>query len=122
MTDVAPTPQPPSALSDERVLPLLVYLFYLIGFAIPPLTIAGLVLAYVNRETAPDWLKSHYTFQIRSFWIGLLYVAVSMLFCLILIGFLGLIAAMIWFIVRAALGLDRLLKREPYPRPESWTT
>jgi len=122
MTEVAPIAPPPSTLNDERMLPFLVYIFYLTSFAFPPLAIAGLVLAYVNRETAPDWLKSHYTYQIRSFWIGLLYTVISMLLCVIVIGFLGFFATMIWFIVRAALGLDRLMKREPYPRPETWTT
>jgi uncharacterized membrane protein len=26
----------------------------------------------------------------------------------------------VWFIVRCALGLNRLLRREAYPDPESW--
>jgi uncharacterized membrane protein len=30
-------------------------------------------------------------------------------------------AAWIWFVVRCALGLSRLLRSEAYPTPESWT-
>jgi uncharacterized membrane protein len=31
------------------------------------------------------------------------------------------IASIIWFIVRCALGLSRLLRKEAYPTPLSWT-
>jgi uncharacterized membrane protein len=116
-------PPPASAVSDERQMALIIYILYLVsctgalGFA----GIVGLVLAYVNRDTAPDWLKSHYTYQIRTFWIGLLYFLVAGVLCVVLIGIPLLFAAMVWFIVRCALGLSRLLRNEPYPTPESWT-
>ncbi|MGI9170073.1 MAG: DUF4870 family protein [Caulobacteraceae bacterium] len=83
--------------------------------------IVGLVLAYVERDSAPEWLKSHYTFQIRTFWIGLLYFFVSLLLCIVLIGIPLLLATLIWFVVRCALGLSRLLRGEAYPTPQSWT-
>ena len=125
MTD-APTPQPTAPantpFSDERQMAMIVYIAYLASLAFPPLAIVGLVLAYVNRDAAPDWLKSHYTFQIRTFWIGLLFWVVSIVLCVILIGFLLIFATLAWLIVRCALGLDRLLKREAYPNPESWVT
>ena len=114
---------PASAVSDERQMALIIYILYLVsctvtfGFA----GIVGLVLAYVNRDTAPEWLKSHYTFQIRTFWIGLLYFAVSGVLCVVLIGIPLLLATAVWYIVRCAVGLSRLLRNEPYPTPESWT-
>ncbi|HEY1448157.1 MAG TPA: hypothetical protein VGF33_06445 [Caulobacteraceae bacterium] len=98
---------------------LIVYILYLVHF-IPVAPIVGLVLAYVERGTATGWLRSHYEFQIRTFWIGLLYFVVAMALCVILIGFPLLMAAWIWFVVRCALGLSRLLRREAYPTPESW--
>ncbi|MFI4936208.1 MAG: DUF4870 family protein [Caulobacterales bacterium] len=131
MTDVAPPapsappPSPPptaSPLSDERQFALIIYICYLAAFAFPPLAIVGLVLAYVNRETAPDWLKSHHTFQIYTFWLGFLYFWVSVLLCIVLIGIPLMFATVTWFIVRCALGIDRLMKNQPYPRPESWMT
>ena len=132
MTDVQPPQQPPppppytpslgAPLSDERQMAMIIYIAYLAAFAFPPLATAGLVLAYVNREIGPDWLKSHYTFQIHTFWIGLLYWVVSIVLCIIVIGFFGLLATMVWYVVRCALGVDRLMKREPYPNPYSWIT
>ena len=119
-----PVPATPTnnPLNDERQMAMIVYIAYLAAFAFPPLSLAGVVLAYVNRDTAPDWLKSHYTFQIRTFWIGLLYWVASIVLCVILIGFLLILATVVWFVFRCALGLNRLLRREAYPDPESWLT
>jgi uncharacterized membrane protein len=119
-TPQPPTPPAPSITHDERQMALVVYILYLVHF-IPVAPIVGLVLAYVERGTAPAWLKSHYEFQIRTFWIGLLYFVVAMVLCVILIGIPLLFVAWIWFVVRCALGLSRLLRSEAYPTPESWT-
>jgi uncharacterized membrane protein len=83
-------------------------------------TIVGLVLAYVNRDGAPTWLRSHYTLQIRTFWIGLLYFFVACACLFILVGVPMLLAVAVWYVVRCALGISRLLKSEAYPTPESW--
>jgi len=123
MTDAVPTPPPANApLADERQIPFIVYLAYLASLAVPPLAIVGLVLAYSNREAAPDWLKTHHEFQIRTFWLTLLYLFVSAVLCLLLIGFLLMAASIVLYAVRCALGLYRLIRREPYPNPETWLT
>lgn len=115
-----PPPAPPaSAAHDERMMALIIYILYLLPFGLTH--IAGLVLAYVSRDTASDWLKSHYTLQIRTFWIGLLYFAISVVCVVILIGIPMILAVLVWFVIRCALGLSRLLRNEPYPTPESWT-
>ena len=126
---VTPPPPPPPPIvtpgptptGDERQMALAIYILYLASFAFGVTAIVGLVLAYVNRDAAPDWLKSHFTFQIRTFWIGLLYGVAACLTLFLVIGFLLVPAVAVWFIVRCALGLNRLLKNEPYPTPESWT-
>ena len=133
MTDQPPPPQGsffqqrPSGPSepvfvqggDAHMLPLVIYILYLIPIGVTH--IVGLVMAYVARDTAPEWLRSHYTFQIRTFWIGLLYGVIAGMLCFIFIGFLLLPVVVLWFIVRCALGLVRLSQREPYPNPYSWT-
>ena len=121
MTETPPTPQPLNEpLNDERQMAFIVYLAYLGSIVFQPLVFVGLVLAYIQRETAPDWLKAHYTYQIRAFWIGLLYLAASILLCFVLIGIVLLFACFAWWIVRSALGIDRILKRQPPPNPQSW--
>jgi uncharacterized membrane protein len=132
MTDQPPPPQgsffqqrpsgPPEPVftqgGDEQMLPLIIYILYLIPIGITH--IVGLVMAYVARDTAPEWLRSHYTFQIRTFWIALLYGVVAGLLCFVLIGFLIVPVVVIWFIIRCALGLVRLSQRQAYPNPYSW--
>jgi uncharacterized membrane protein len=114
-----PPPPQPSMLSDSRQMALIVYILYLVPGGLTH--IIGLILAYVSREGAPDWLKSHYTLQIRTFWMALLYFSVSILLCIVLIGIPMLIAVIAWFYIRCILGLIRLSNNEPYPTPLSWT-
>jgi uncharacterized membrane protein len=125
MTDnLTPTPAPPSpssAFSDDRQMAIIIYILFLVGFATAHVaSLVGLVLAYVNRDGAPEWLRSHYTFQIRTFWIGLLYFCIACACLFVLIGIPMIVAVSVWFIVRCALGINRLLKSEAYPTPESW--
>jgi len=119
---LTPTPPPSSSVfSDERQMAMIIYILFLVGFpTFHVATIVGLVLAYVNRDGAPQWLRSHYTLQIRTFWIGLLYFFVACACLFILIGVPMLVAVSVWYVVRCALGISRLLKNEAYPTPESW--
>lgn len=50
----------------------IVYVLYLVGILFGLTTLIGVVMAYVNRGDAPEWLKTHYQYQIRTFWIGAL--------------------------------------------------
>jgi uncharacterized membrane protein len=122
-TPAAPSPAPaaaPTVTHDERQMAFVIYILYLAHF-VPIAPIVGVVLAYIERGRAPAWLQSHYLFQIRTFWISLLYWVVSLALCVILIGIPLLLATWIWFVVRCALGLSRLMRNEAYPTPESWT-
>ncbi|MBV9554566.1 MAG: hypothetical protein JO032_17425, partial [Alphaproteobacteria bacterium] len=82
--------------------------------------LVGLILAYVNRDTGPDWLKSHYRFQIRTFWIALLYALIGVVGCLILVGFFWLAFVFVWWVVRCAKGMQAISRGLPYDRPASW--
>ncbi len=115
-----PPPRPMFGSDDERVLALIIYILFLAPLG--GIThIVGLVLAYVARDSAPPWLRSHYTYLIRTFWIGLLYFIGAGILCAVVIGFALLPVVFLWFIIRCALGLMYLFKSEPYPRPETWT-
>ncbi len=98
----------------------LVYILYLVGIVFWPIAIVGLVFAYLNREGAEAWVANHYLFQIRSFWIGLLYIVVSGVTAFMLIGWLVAVAALIWWIVRCAKGIHYLGEQKPYPKPDTW--
>jgi uncharacterized membrane protein len=83
-------------------------------------SIIAVILNYVKRsEARGTWLDSHFRWQIRTFWFGLLWVALCVAFIVLTLG-VGLIIAWLplgvvglWFIYRIAAGWLRLKDRRP---------
>jgi uncharacterized membrane protein len=98
----------------------IIYILYLVSIIIGITAIAGLIMAYVNKDDAPGWLKSHYQFQIRTFWIGALYLFIGVLLSQFIIGFFIILFWLLWLIVRCAKGIKYLDKEEAYPDPKGW--
>ena len=98
----------------------IVYILYLLGliFGITPLI--GLIMAYMNRGDAGEVAANHYRWQIRTFWIVLLYSVIGAILTLVLIGLLVLLATAILMIVRCVKGLQALERGEPVDNVESW--
>ena len=83
----------------------IVYILYLAAVIIGPLALIGVVIAHVARNDSGGWVNDHYRFQIRTFWICLVYLAVGVVTTSIVIGWLVMLAAL----RRAATGLGNLL-------------
>ena len=109
----------PAAVED-RTLPAICYALYLIGLTHGLTTIIGLIIAYASRDQAGPKMYSHYTWLIRTFWIGLLYALVSAFLMMVMIGFLLMFAVAVWFIARCILGIQALQRGEPVRNPQSW--
>ena len=123
-----------SPVSDDKLMPIVVYVLYLLGWAGGLTAVVGFVMAYSLKSRAPDWARTHYIFLIRTIWIGLIWLlAIGMLIVLgtpltlVLIGFLlWKVAALmfgmlcIWVTVRCVVGLIFAAQGEPYPRPQAW--
>ena len=99
---------------------LIVYILYLVGLAVGVTAIVGVVMAYVNRADAPEWVQTHYRFQIRTFWIGLLYALISLVTMIIVVGIFFGIFTFIWWIVRCVKGLKSLTQGAAYENPATW--
>ncbi|HEV2335302.1 MAG TPA: hypothetical protein VGS13_07385 [Stellaceae bacterium] len=98
-----------------------VYVLYLIGWIIPGIVqIIGVILAYVNRDSSPAWLQTHYEMQIRTFWIGLLFGVISLLTTMIYIGWLLVVLTVIWWTIRCIKGLKLIFEGSPYDDPTTW--
>jgi len=99
---------------------VLVYVLYGLGyfFAIP--VVAGLIIAYVKLDECDPVMESHYRFQIRTFWIGLLYIVSAIPLCFVLIGFPLMIWWFIWSLMRIVIGGLRALEHRPIVNPRSW--
>jgi uncharacterized membrane protein len=118
--------------TEERTMPMVVYGLYLGGYVTCGLTsVVGLILAHAQQATAGPISHSHYTFLIRTFWLGLawsiawaLVFAISIPFSFILIGIPFLLLAKlmlgvgaIWYGVRLVVGMVHLANDRPHPRP-----
>ncbi|MBB3891387.1 putative membrane protein [Phenylobacterium haematophilum] len=120
--------------TEDRVLPAVVYGLYLLGLVNGLTILVGLVVAYINLDKAGPRMRTHYDFQIRTFWIGLaiflslgLLIGISAILSLVLIGipflmlFLFLWGAVgVWFAVRCIVGLVYISQDQAYPRPNTW--
>ncbi len=98
----------------------LIYILYLVGIIVPIVPIVAVVLAYMYRKDMTGWLESHNTYQIRTFWMGLLYGVIALVLMLVLIGWLVYVAIIIWLVVRCVKGMQAVSRREPIPDPQTW--
>lgn len=78
-------------------------------------SIIAVILSYVKRsEVRGTWLESHFTWQIRTFWYGLLWVGLCVAFIVvtfgigILIAWFPLAIVTIWVLYRTVRGWVRL--------------
>jgi uncharacterized membrane protein len=104
----------------EGLVATVIYVLYLAGIVIPVTPIIGVIMAYIYRDDAPFQLRTHYHFQIRTFWIGLLYIAVGVVTTAIFIGFLILLFWLVWYVVRCVKGIKLLSEGRPHPDPMTW--
>src|SRR5690606_4939760 len=83
-------------------------------------SIIAVILNYVKRADARGtWLDSHFSWQIRTFWYGVLWVGLCAIFVVVTFGiglifvWLPLIFVALWFIYRIVRGWMRLAARQP---------
>jgi uncharacterized membrane protein len=120
-TEPLADPAVPPRLQDDKTMPGVVYALHIAGAVTGGLTsLIGAIIAYVSRKDAPEWLASHYEFQIRTFWLALLFSVVSIILTPVGIGMVALVATGLWLVVRGVVGLSTLLKGQPYPTPKNW--
>ena len=108
------------ASSSERNLINIIYILYLASLIFGVTAVIGVIMAYVNYRDAPEWLGTHYDFQIRTFWIGLVYLAICLVTLFAGIGFLLILLWYVWIIVRCARGMRHLARGEAHPNPTGW--
>lgn len=98
--------------------PTIIGLLYAGSFFTGISGIIGLVLAYVWKgEAHQPWEATHYTYLIRTFWLGLIAAFLGIVTLIIGIGFLVLMAVGIWSLVRTVLSLVKAQQRAPMPDP-----
>jgi uncharacterized membrane protein len=108
-TNAAPEKDPQSLINITTV----VYALQAAGFLLGITWIVGVVVNYVKLEdVAGTWLASHFRWQIRTFWFGLLWGVLGAILVVVVIGVVVLIADCIWIIYRIVKGWLRLNDRK----------
>ena len=111
----------PPPIINERGLAFAVYVLYLVGYITGITVLIGVVIAYSQATpSARSLIKSHYTFQVRTFWIGLIYLFVGILLLHLGVGVLILLWGFVWSLVRNVKGLLALNRNESIANSESW--
>lgn len=107
--------------SDEKIASLktlstVIYALYALSLFFGVTAIVAIVLNYIKREEVQGtWLESHFSWQIRTFWWGLVWLVVGAITWIILIGWAVWGVACIWFIYRIAKGWLNLNDNKPMP-------
>lgn len=115
MTDDFNPLRPPSRV------PMVVALLYIASVAFGITTLIGVIIAYLSRaEARGSWAESHFTYLIRTFWIGVLFGFLSGLLMWVFVGVPLALATLVWFLVRSIKSLLKANRQEPIEAPYTW--
>jgi uncharacterized membrane protein len=102
-----------SESQDQQSIVKVVYILYLVSLVTGGLTaIVGVVLAYFYQGSSDEPMQDHFRFQIRTFWMALLYSFICGATIPVLIGFVFTIVLLVWMIVRCIKGLNAIGRNE----------
>jgi len=89
-----------------RNLAIVVYILQALSFFLGGITgLIGVVVNYVKLdEVRGTWIESHFRWQIRTFWIGLLWTVIGIITLALIIGWFILLGISIWVIFRIVKG------------------
>lgn len=107
----------PAAEPGEQSLKRLTAIVYglqIAAFLVGITFIAAIIINYLKRKDVEGtWLESHFRWQIRTFWFGLLWMVIGFVLAFVLIGFFVLMAAAAWLLYRAIRGWIQLEDGKP---------
>jgi len=99
---------------SAKSLTTVIYALYAASLLVGITGIAAIVMNYIKKEdVAGTFLESHFRWQIRTFWFGLLWGVLGAITMLLVIGWFVLIANGIWIIYRIVKGWLRLNENKP---------
>jgi len=109
------TPKSPEELAGLKNITMMVYLLQALSFLWGVTAIVGVIISYVKRDDARGTVyESHFDWQIRTFWWGLLWLVVGGLLIVAFgLGFLVMFVAWIWAIYRVVKGWLKLSEGKP---------
>ena len=99
MNDIVDGPaaaKSPEELAGLKNIALVVYILQALSFLWGVTAIVGVIINYVKRDDARGTVyESHFDWQIRTFWWGLLWAIIGVVLAIALVGFAILFVAWI---------------------------
>ncbi|MCA0201277.1 MAG: hypothetical protein LCH56_10610 [Proteobacteria bacterium] len=143
---MADTTAPLTVAVETLTVPTVVYVLYGLGFFFAPLALVGVIMAHTGMANAGPVALSHFSYQARTFWFGLLTLIVASMIGMsyIVVNFAAMMAEgpqdgeflmpegvppvliisgviflwwMLWTLVRCIKGFVTVLSRKPIPKP-----
>ena len=108
-------PKSPEEMAGLKNVTLMVYLLQALSFLWGVTAIVGVIVNYVKRDDVRGTVyESHFDWQIRTFWWGLLWGVVGVLLIIVFgLGLLVMFVAWIWAIYRVVKGWLKLSEGKP---------
>ncbi len=92
-------------VATDFMLVVGIYVLYGLSYFTLFPALAGLIIAYIKLGDCHPVMQSHYRFQIRTFWIGFLYLAIGIPLSIVLIGMPLLAWWFVWSLIRIVKGV-----------------
>jgi uncharacterized membrane protein len=84
---------------------------FITGGLLGAATLAAVVLMYVKRaDTAGTVYAAHFDWMLRTFWWAMLWLVISFILAWIFIGWIGVLATIVWVLYRLVRGWLALME------------
>lgn len=99
---------------SAKNLTTIIYALYAASFLVGVTAIAAIIMNYLKRdEVAGTFLESHFRWQMRTFWYGLLWSVIGVVTMVVVVGWAILVANGIWIVYRIVKGWLNLNDNKP---------
>jgi len=102
-----------ATIEQDRTVVLAAYILHLVGAIAGVPSLIGLLLNYLKRHDCAEPLASHHRWMIRSFWWALLWALLGVVLIFVVVGWLVILIAWVWYLYRHVRGLVSLLNGSP---------
>lgn len=104
----------PEKIKSLKTITTVIYALNALSLFVGISSIVAIIMNYVKlSDTRGTWLESHFRWQIRTFWYGILWAVVSFVLMFVMVGYVLLVAVGIWYIYRIVKGWLRLADNKP---------
>jgi len=102
------------AIESAKRSATIVYALQAISFLLAVTFLAAVIVNYVKKgDVENTWVASHFRWQIRTFWFGVLWMIFGIITLIMGIGYFILMGTAVWIIYRIAKGWLALMDNKP---------